>query len=251
MARYFIEFAFKGTPYHGWQSQPNALTVQAELEKALEILTGEQIATTGAGRTDTGVHARSFTAHFDTEHPFAANYSDFIYKMNAILPLEIALSNIFRVKPDAHARYSALSRTYKYTISQVKDPFYNEFSWYYSLPLDLDSMNKGACMITETKDFTSFSKLHSDVKNNNCHVTEAIWNIDANRRLIFTIRANRFLRNMVRSIVGTMIEIGRGKINLMELKEIIDGKDRRLAGFSVPAHGLELFAIEYIDGIKI
>jgi len=251
MARYFIEFAFKGTPYHGWQSQPNAITVQAELEKALEILTGDKIATTGAGRTDTGVHARSFLAHIDTEHPLAANRSDFIYKMNAILPLEIAMSDIFRVKPDAHARYSALSRTYKYTISRVKDPFYNEFSWYYSLPIDLDSMNKGASMIAETNDFTSFSKLHTDVKNNNCHVTEAIWSIDANLRMIFTIRANRFLRNMVRSIVGTLIELGREKISLGDLKEIIDGKDRSLAGFSVPAQGLELSAIEYIDGIKL
>jgi tRNA pseudouridine38-40 synthase len=250
MARYFIEMSFKGTNYHGWQNQPNAITVQAEIEKALATLTREDIKTTGAGRTDTGVHAQFFVAHFDTTSHLLDNKSDYLYKINALLPQDIAIYNIYPVKPDAHARYSAISRTYKYTIRQVKDPFGLDFSWYYSGTLNIAAMNKAANKLMDYSDFTSFSKLHSDVKTNNCQILEAIWSTDGDH-LIFTIRSNRFLRNMVRSIVGTMIDIGRGKLNMDDLTRILDGRNRNLAGFSAPAQGLAHVHVQYPEDIEI
>jgi len=249
MARYFIELSFKGTRYHGWQLQPNAITVQAEIERAIQILTGEPVNTIGAGRTDTGVHASGYIAHFDSDHALPAHHDDFLYKMNAILPEDIALHDIYPVKPDIHARYSAVHRAYRYRLSRVKDPFSTETSWYYPMPLDVAAMNEASARLMTFDDFTSFSKLHTDVKTNNCRIFQAGWS-EHEFQLIFDIRANRFLRNMVRAIVGTMIEIGRGKLQPDGLDKIIEGKDRSLAGFSVPAHGLELVEIGYPEGVR-
>ena len=249
MSRYFIELSFKGTLYHGWQLQPNAVTVQAEIERALQILTGEPVNTIGAGRTDTGVHASKYIVHFDSDHALPANHDDFLYKMNAILPGDIAIHDIYPVKPDTHARYTAIYRTYTYRISRIKDPFNTEISWYYPMPLDVTAMNEASARLLTFDDFTSFSKLHSDVKTNSCQIFEAGWS-ERGFQLLFAIRANRFLRNMVRAIVGTMIEIGRGKMQPDGLDKIIEGKNRSLAGFSVPAHGLELTEIGYPEGIN-
>lgn len=248
MQRYFTELSFNGTRYHGWQLQPNAPSVQAKIENALETLMHSVIKTTGAGRTDTGVHARKFIAHFDTDHILPANQGDFIYKMNAILPQDIAVRKIYPVRPEAHARYSAVSRTYKYTLSLVKDIFHSEYTWYYPVKLDLALLTRAALELQKVNDFKSFAKLHSDVSTHYCQIFEARW--DANEeKLIFTVRANRFLRNMVRALVGTMIEIGRGKTELSQLNKIIEGRNRSLAGFSVPARGLTLYDIEYPETI--
>jgi tRNA pseudouridine38-40 synthase len=246
MNRYFIEISYLGTHYHGWQLQPNATTVQMVLEDSLITLTGSSIKTTGAGRTDTGVHARHFTAHFDSDHPVFDAGSHCVYKLNCILPADISVNDLYPVKPEAHARFSALSRTYEYRLSQYKDPFDTTLSWNFSRPLDIAAMNQAARKLMEYSDFTSFSKLHSDVKTNNCHIMEAAWRAHSGK-IIFTIKADRFLRNMVRAIVGTMIEIGQGNIDLNQFADIIAGKDRSLAGFSVPAHGLYLVVIAYPD----
>jgi tRNA pseudouridine38-40 synthase len=246
MSRYFIEISYLGTEYHGWQLQPNATTVQMILEDSLKLLTGSSIKTTGAGRTDTGVHARHFTAHFDSEHALFCNGSHCVYKLNCILPADISVKDLYPVIPEAHARFSALSRTYEYRISSYKDPFDTGLSWHFSQPLDVSAMNQAALQLMDYSDFTSFSKLHSDVKTNICHIMEANWCNDSGK-IIFTIKADRFLRNMVRAIVGTMIEIGKGNIDIQEFNNIIAGKDRSLAGFSVPAHGLYLVDIAYPD----
>jgi tRNA pseudouridine38-40 synthase len=246
MSRYFIEISYLGTLYHGWQLQPNATTVQMALEDSLKLITGSAVKTTGAGRTDTGVHARHFTAHFDSEHPVFESGSQCVYKLNCILPAEISVKHLYPVKPEAHARFSALSRTYEYRISQHKDPFETELSWYFSRSLDIGAMNQAARKLMEYSDFTSFSKVHTDVKTNQCHIMEAAWCND-DGKIIFTIRADRFLRNMVRAIVGTMIEIVLGNTDLRGFSDIIEGKNRSLAGFSVPAHGLYLVEIAYPD----
>lgn len=249
MNRYFIELSFKGTRYHGWQQQPNAQSVQSVIDNALSTLVHEPVETTGAGRTDTGVHACFFTAHFDTSQCIN-DYNDFVYKMNALLPRDIVIHEVYQVKPDSHARYSAVSRTYTYTVCHTRDPFIDELSWNYSGILDIALMNKACGILLKTSDFTSFSKLHTDVKNNICILTEAVWNENGNL-LVFTITGNRFLRNMVRAIVGTLVDLGRGRISLDEFIKIIDGKDRRLAGFSVPAQGLMLTGIIYPSGIRL
>lgn len=246
MSRFFIEISYLGTHYHGWQLQPNATTVQMVLEDSLKLLTGSSIKTTGAGRTDTGVHARHFTAHFDSEHPVFNTGSHCVYKLNCILPADISVKDLYPVITEAHARFSALSRTYEYCISQYKDPFDTPLSWHFSRPLDIASMNQAALKLMDYSDFTSFSKLHSDVKTNRCHIMEAIWCENAGK-IIFKIKADRFLRNMVRAIVGTLIEIGQGNIDHQGFADIIAGKNRSLAGFSVPAHGLYLVDIAYPD----
>ena len=246
MSRYFIEISYLGTHYHGWQLQPNATTVQLVLEDSLKLLAGSSIKTTGAGRTDTGVHALHFTAHFDSDQPVFDTGNNCVYKLNCILPADISVKNLYPVKPEAHARFSALSRTYEYRISKYKDPFDTPLSWHFSRTLDIAAMNQAAKKLLDYSDFTSFSKLHSDVKTNLCHIMEASWCEDAGK-IIFTIKADRFLRNMVRAIVGTMIEIGLGNLDLPGFTDIIAGKDRSLAGFSVPAHGLYLVDIAYPD----
>lgn len=250
MPRYFLQLSFKGTAYHGWQAQPNATTVQQTVESALQILTGEATSATGAGRTDTGVHARYFIFHTDSIHPLFGDKSTLLYKLNSLLPEDIAIHDVYAVKPDIHARFSALSRTYEYTISRVKDPFDTDFAWYFGRPLDTGAMNLAASAILDRHDFTSFSKLHSDVRTNICRVIQASWHEEGDK-LIFRICADRFLRNMVRALVGTLIEVGLGRIGQEGFIRVIEGRDRGLAGFSVPAKGLMLADIAYPEGILL
>lgn len=243
MARYFIELAYNGSPYHGWQVQPGAPTVQEELNRALSTLLRREVGVVGAGRTDTGVHASFFVAHFDTETPLP-DLEILIYKLNRLTGSGIAVSRIYPVADDMHARFSALSRTYKYYIDKWKDPFTYGVAWrVFPLP-DIERMNEACKVLFEYTDFTSFSKLHTDVKTNNCTIMEARWE-DTDRQLVFTIKANRFLRNMVRAIVGTMLEVGQGKLSPEGLHRIIESKNRCNAGTSVPGHALFLCDIEY------
>lgn len=245
--RYFIELAYNGTRFNGWQVQPNAPSVQEHLEKALSTICREPIAVTGAGRTDTGVHARLMVAHFESENE-SLDHPDFTYKLNSFLNNDISIFQIYKVKPDAHARFDALSRTYNYIITRSKDPFLLETAWYFKHKLDVSKMNEACKVLFEYIDFTSFSKLHTDVKTNNCKIYLAEWMEDGNR-LIFIIKADRFLRNMVRAIVGTMVEVGQGKISVDDFRSIIEKKDRGLAGVSVPPQGLFLTGIEYPETI--
>jgi len=245
--RYFLQLSYKGTRYHGWQVQPNAVSVQEVMENALSTLLREKIAVVGAGRTDTGVHASYFILHFDLEKDFPKNY-DLVYKLNSFLPEDIAVQACWPVSEDAHARFSATSRTYHYFISTQKDPFSTESSYYYSLLLDVDKMNVAAQILFEYEDFTSFSRLHTDVKTNNCQIMQAEWKKEGTQ-LIFVIKADRFLRNMVRAIVGTLLEVGKGKLSVEEFKQIIEKQDRGAAGASAPAHGLFLVDIEYPEEI--
>jgi len=242
--RYFIFISFKGSSYHGWQVQPNSVTVQKVIEDTLSTILGESIITTGAGRTDTGVHALVFCAHFDSEKPDLAEKKNILFRLNRFLPKDISASGIIKVRPDAHARFSAISRTYSYFISRIKDPFREDSSWFIHGDLDIKKMNEACELLLRNNDFTSFSKLHSDVKTNLCTVYSANWN-ESESRMIFTIRADRFLRNMVRAIVGTMVEIGTGKLAIQEFESIIHAKDRSRAGKSAPAKGLFLTEIEY------
>lgn len=245
MKRYFIKLLYDGTNYHGWQSQNNAITIQSEVEKALSVLFPQKIKITGAGRTDTGVNAREFYAHFDVDNSFDNDkLHDLIYRLNAILPSDISIYAILPVNKDAHARFSAISRTYKYYISRNKDPFKKEYSWCVYGNLNIVEMNNAAKILFEYADFTSFSKLHANVNNNNCKILQAAWK-EENNMLVFTITADRFLRNMVRAIVGTLLDVGRGKLTINDFRKIIESKNRCDAGSSVPAKGLFLEMIEY------
>jgi tRNA pseudouridine38-40 synthase len=241
--RYFIQLSYKGTNYHGWQIQPNAISVQEVVEKALSTVFRETIDVVGAGRTDTGVHASFFVLHFEVLNELG-NLENLVYKLNSLLPFDIAMQKIWPVANDRHARFSAISRTYKYYISTKKNPFRTETSFKYLLPLDVEKMNNAARILSEYEDFTSFSRLHSDVKTNNCKVLRAEWEVK-NTQLIFTIQADRFLRNMVRAIVGTLLEVGKGKLSLKDFRKIIEAKDRAAAGASAPAKGLFLVDVEY------
>ena len=246
--RYFIALSYKGKNYHGWQIQPNAHTVQAELNEKLSLLLKSSINTVGAGRTDTGVHARFFVAHFDSAINLDSELQRLKEKLNSFLPDDITVNDIYRVPENAHARFSALSRTYRYYISQKKDVFNSEFMWELHYKLDVEMMNKGAGELLNYSDFTSFSKLHSDVKTKLCKVESAIWRQEDDV-LVFEIVADRFLRNMVRSIVGTLVLLGRHKITLLQFQQIIEARDRSLAGESAPAHALFLTAIAYPEKI--
>ncbi|WP_293889699.1 tRNA pseudouridine(38-40) synthase TruA [Flavobacterium sp.] len=250
--RYFIELAYKGTNYHGWQYQPAADSVQETLNKALSILLKTDIDIVGAGRTDTGVHAKQMFAHFDYETEIETQ--QLVHKLNSFLPKDIVVFNIFKVANDAHARFDATKRTYEYHIHTMKNPFENEGSYQFQLPLDIDKMNEACEILFKHKDFECFSKVNTDVRTFNCVIFEAHWTRggteqsgaeQTGNKLIFTISADRFLRNMVRAIVGTMINIGTGKISLIDFEKIIDSKNRSQAGFSVPAQGLYLTKIEY------
>lgn len=243
MARYFVELSFTGTRYFGWQVQPRQISVQEVLEKSISTFLRQPVSLTGAGRTDTGVHARFFIAHFDSENLPCA-LPDIVYKLNRFLPEDIAIHRIIPVVPEAHARFTALSRTYRYVISRVKDPFTFETSFLYLLPLDVEKMNEAATILIKYNDFTSFSKLHTDVKTNNCTIFSAFWEQDGHQ-LVFTISADRFLRNMVRAIVGTLMEVGKGKLSVEGFKEVILRRDRCAAGMSMPAKGLFLTGITY------
>jgi len=243
--RYFIELAYKGTPFCGWQLQPNGTTVQAELEHALGLLLREPVRLTGAGRTDTGVHALYYVAHFDASRDDLHNDISLIGKINGILPCEIAVYRIAAVPPDAHARFDAVSRTYHYKIATRKKPFTFDMAYHFYRPLDVAKMNEAAAILSEYKDFTSFSKLHGNAKTNLCDILDAQWIDQGNGELLFVITANRFLRNMVRAIVGTMIDIGLGKYPPEEIRRIILEKNRGIAGTSAPPQGLYLAKIEY------
>lgn len=246
--RYFIELSYNGKAYHGWQNQPNAISVQQVLEEALSVLMQNKIEVVGAGRTDTGVHASQMFAHFDVE--FEIDISTLVYKLNAILPNDIAIHDMFRVKEDAHARFDAISRTYHYKISTSKNVFTNDFAYRFQLPLNVEKMNEACKILLRYKDFQCFSKSNTDVKTYHCNIEKAEW-IEDHNGLTFTITADRFLRNMVRAIVGTMINIGLGKIQVKDLITIIGSKNRSEAGYSVPAHGLYLTQITYPESLKL
>lgn len=242
--RYFIQISFKGTNYHGWQVQPNAITVQSLLDKTLSTVLREQIETTGAGRTDTGVHAKFFIAHFDTPTQNLDEDSSLIYNLNSILPNDISVHRLFKVNNDSHARFSAVSRTYEYHISRIKNPFEDEYSWYVYGPLNINRMNEASDLLKEFNDFTCFSKTHTNVKTNICKIYYSKWEEHENK-LIFSISADRFLRNMVRAIVGTMIDIGREKIKISDFVNLCKLKKKENPSSSAPASGLFLTKIEY------
>ncbi len=243
LQRYFIQLSYKGTNYHGWQVQPNAVTVQEVLEKGLSVVLREKVSLVGAGRTDTGVHASFFVAHFDSIKD-NLDQPDFAYKLNSYFPKDIAIQKIWKVPSDAHARFDAVSRTYKYYISREKNPFVVDTSHKYLKTLDVEAMNEAANALKKFQDFTSFSKLHTDVKTNICAISFAQWEMQ-DEMLVFTITADRFLRNMVRAIVGTLLEVGKRQISLVEFETIIEEKNRCAAGASAPAEGLFLTDIEY------
>lgn len=243
MYRYFIELAYNGSSYHGWQIQPNAPSVQEELEKALRTLLRRETPVTGAGRTDTGVHAHFYVAHFDTDI-LLPDIPHLRYKLNRLTGKGIAIHKIYQVSPDMHARFSAVSRTYKYFIDKEKDPFTYDFAYrLFPLP-DISLMNEACDILFEYNDFTSFSKLHTDTRTNLCKIKYARWE-EQGKQLVFTIQADRFLRNMVRAIVGTLLEVGQKKIKPEELRKIIESKNRGAAGTSVPGNALFLWDIKY------
>ncbi len=245
MNRYFVRLSYKGTHFHGWQIQPNALTVQEVLQKAFSLILKEDIAITGAGRTDTGVHAVNYIAHFETVNKIS-DLKQLLFKLNSFLNNEIAIHDIYPVSKDIHARFSAISRTYEYRIHTNKNPFLNDTSLYVYEKLDFEIMNNVAKILFDYKDFTSFSKLHTDTKTNFCKIYKAEW-IKRDEQYIFIISADRFLRNMVRAITGTLFDAGKGKITENDFRKIIEEKNRSAAGVSVPAHGLFLTEIKYSE----
>lgn len=244
MQRYFLELAYNGRDFVGWQKQPEGRTVQETIEEALTLLNSNvNVSIVGCGRTDTGVHAKNYTVHFDFK--LIEDEGQFVYKLNKMLPDSIAVFGIKKVTQNAHARFDAKERVYRYFIHQSKDPFISEQSLYISKELDFDLMNEAAKFLIGKKDFTSLSKLHTDVKTNICNVTAAKWvKIDANSAY-FEIKADRFLRNMVRATVGTLLDVGERRIHPMEIEAILAKMDRQAASTSVPAHGLFLWHIEY------
>ena len=249
--RYFIQLSYDGTAYHGWQIQPNGESVQETLQGALTTLLRTKTEVVGAGRTDAGVHARMMVAHFDTETSLNPSMTgDLVYKLNKLLPHDIAVQRIWPVTDDMHARFSATSRTYQYYIHTRKSPFLRQCSWLVTFPLDFGRMNEAAQVLLQYEDFTSFSKTNTDTKTNLCHITEAYWREEAPQRWVFTITANRFLRNMVRAIVGTLVEVGRGRMTVEEFRQVIEQRDRCSAGESVPAQALFLVNVGYGDELS-
>lgn len=246
--RYFIKLAFKGTNYHGWQIQQNARTVQEIVNKALSTIFQEEINVTGAGRTDTGVHASCFYAHFDLQNTEIKDSQKTLFRLNRFLPDDIAVYDLFRVPDKAHARYDATSRTYEYRITRIKDPFRREFAYHVFWDLDVSRMNKASKILFNYEDFSSFSKSNTQVKTSRCEIYHAKWT-EQKHLLIFTVQANRFLRNMVRAIVGTLLEIGQKRADPETMKTIIESKNRSKAGYSVPANGLFLTDIQYPEDI--
>ena len=247
MARYFIYLSYDGCNYHGWQIQPNAATVQETLEKAISLLMRRPVAITGAGRTDTGVNASQMVAHVDIAEPVDCRQT--VYRLNRMLPPDIAVHAIKPVTEKAHARFDAISRRYRYYVSTAKNPFNRRYSCRVTGDLDFDAMNRAAATLLEYIDFTSFSKLHTDTKTNNCRVTHAQWTQLSPSEWVFEIKADRFLRNMVRAIVGTLLMVGRGKITIDGFREIIEKKERCEAGDSAVAQALFLEEVEYPENI--
>ncbi|WP_127139129.1 tRNA pseudouridine(38-40) synthase TruA [Flagellimonas oceanensis] len=240
--RYFIQFSYFGKAYHGWQNQPNAITVQEELEKALSTLLRQKVAVVGAGRTDAGVHAKQMFCHLDVDA--ISDIDDLVYRLNAFLPDDIAIQRIFQVADDAHARFDAVERTYEYWLVKEKDPFLFDCAHFIKQPLDVDAMNQAAKILLDYTDFECFSKSNTDVKTFNCDVREAFWKVDEDK-WVFTIAADRFLRNMVRAVVGTLLDVGMGKMSPEGIHQVIASKDRGEAGASVPAKGLYLTKVSY------
>lgn len=247
--RYFIYLEFDGSAYSGWQIQPHSPSVQQTLEEALALFLRQNVSVTGAGRTDAGVHASEMVAHFDLDEPQDCGWMR--GKLNGILPQDIAVHRIVPVKADAHARFDATARTYKYYVTLNKSAFNRNYSWFLPNEPDFEMMNRAAEILMKTVDFTSFSKLHTDTRTNDCHVTEAGWKMLPDGRWVFTITADRFLRNMVRAIVGTLMEVGRGRLTIDGFQRIIDSKDRCSAGDSAPAQGLFLYKIVYPDNLFV
>ena len=247
MFRYFIYFSYDGAAYHGWQVQPNAITVQQVLEEALAKLVRQPVPLVGAGRTDAGVNAACMVAHGD--FPAELDTRQLVYKLNKILPPDIAVSDVRRVKDDAHARFDALSRRYNYRVVTAKSPFARKYACRVMPGIDFDAMNRAASVLYEYTDFTSFSKLHTDVKTNNCKVTFAQWRQVGENEWVFEIEADRFLRNMVRAIVGTLLLVGRGKMTLDGFRAVIENKARGEAGDSAMGEALFLVDVKYPDTI--
>ena len=251
--RYFIQLSYDGTGYHGWQVQPNGVSVQEVLQKALSTLLRQPTEVTGAGRTDAGVHASMMVAHFDWpaahegegDEETPLDCTQLAYKLNRLLPPDVAVQAVKPVGPEMHARFSATRRTYHYYIHTRKDPFLRGYSWQVNMPLDFALMNEAAQVLLEYSDFTSFSKTGTDVKTNICQLTEARWEQLKPGEWRFTVSANRFLRNMVRAIVGTLVEVGRHRMTISQMRHAIEAKDRQRAGESVPGHALYLTNIEY------
>ncbi|QRX63921.1 tRNA pseudouridine(38-40) synthase TruA [Dysgonomonadaceae bacterium zrk40] len=247
MPRFFITLSYNGSNYVGWQVQPNGTSVQQVLQESLSVILRHETVITGAGRTDAGVHARKMIAHFDWEGD-SFGEADLVHKLNNFLPKDIAVQEIRPVIADAHARFSALSRTYSYHLTTRKDPFQHEMTYRVHFNPDLEKMNVLCEVLKEYDDFTSFSKLHTDVKTNICRITKAGW-IKKEDHYIFTITADRFLRNMVRAIIGTLLEAGRGRLDERGFRRIIEARDRNVAGDSVPGHALFLEDVMYPDEI--
>ena len=243
MRRYFLTLGYDGSAYHGWQQQPGAVTVQECLDKALSVLLRTDVEVVGAGRTDAGVHARTMVAHFDAETD--VDCPQLVYKLNRLLPPDIAVRECREVDATLHARFSAVSRTYHYYVHTAKDPFVRHSSYFLPYTPDFERMNRAAEVLMQYTDFTSFSKLHTQVKTNLCTVTQARWERVGEQQWRFVVTANRFLRNMVRAMVGTLLMVGRGALDEDGLRAVIEGRDRCKAGDSVPAHGLYLVDIQY------
>ncbi len=241
MPRYFLELSYKGTAYSGFQSQENANTIQAEVEKAFVILQKEKVVMTGSSRTDAGVHALQNYFHFDFEQPVNPH---FVYKMNAILPGDIVIKGLRAVAADTHCRFDALSRTYHYYIYRQKDPFLKDRAFFFPYKLDKGKMEEAAELIKGYNDFTSFSKRNTQVKTFQCQVQESNWEIGDNQ-LIYKVKANRFLRGMVRAMTATMLKVGRNKLSLEDFRQVIEARDCTKASFAVPPHGLFLVNVEY------
>lgn len=243
MQRYFLELSYKGTNYSGFQSQHNANTVQAEMEKAMKVLLKKEVRLTGSSRTDAGVHALQNFFHFDAEGELAAS---FVYNLNAILPGDISVREVRPVKADAHCRFDAVSREYTYYIYRTKNPFLEERALFYPYRLDMELMNEAAEELKRHEDFTSFSKKRTQVKTFRCRIEHSLWR-EKNGMLMYEVKANRFLRGMVRALTATMLRVGRGKIGVEEFVSIIESKENRLTDFSVPAHGLFLKRVNFFS----
>ena len=244
--RYFIWFSYDGTQYHGWQIQPNGVTVQSELQRCLSLLLREEVTVTGAGRTDTGVHARRMAAHFDTDQVLDARL--LTHKLNGLLHQDIGVEGIQLVGDGLHARFSAVARTYHYYVHTRKDPFLRHYSLELHYQLDYELMNRAGRILMEYEDFGAFCKAGSDVKTTLCHVTHAQWHQTSPTTWYFEITANRFLRNMVRAVVGTLIEVGRGRMSLDDFRQVIEGRQRTQAGESMPAKALFLEQVVFLCG---
>ncbi|MBO7282498.1 MAG: tRNA pseudouridine(38-40) synthase TruA [Alistipes sp.] len=241
--RYFIELQYDGSAYFGWQRQPDAVTVEGTIEDKLSMLLRVPTEIVGAGRTDTGVNASFYTAHFDSDKEI--DCAQLCYKLNKVLPVDIAIMRIYKVEPTLHARFDAIEREYTYFLTPLKSPFRRYSAWHFTADIDVAKMNEAATKLLEYEDFTSFAKLNSNNKTNICHVSHAEWVVESDGTLRFTIRANRFLRNMVRAIVGTLVDVGRGKYSVAEFEDIIRSKDLSRCSAGAPACGLFLSDVKY------